>query len=110
MKHPMDSAMAGKATPLSGARVDRDDVLPASVVDAFLQQARLRPDAIAIHDGGRSLTYAQLDATSARVASGLRERGVARGDIVALDAGRGADAIIAMLAILRCGAGVSPPR
>lgn len=34
--------------------------------------------------GGRAVTYRQMDQWSTRVASGLRERGVGRGDVVAL--------------------------
>lgn len=101
-------AKRADASPLRGARVDRDDALPPSLVDAFLARARRHPQAIAIREGDRRLDYAQLDATSAAVAAGLRDRGVARGDIVALDARRSADAIIAMLAVLRCGAAYLP--
>ncbi len=90
------------------ARPASTGVAAASLVDAFLAQARLHPDAVAIRDGDRSIDYAQLDAISSAVAAGLRGRGVAAGDIVALDARRGADAIIAMLAILRCGAAYLP--
>ncbi|PNS08133.1 type I polyketide synthase [Solilutibacter silvestris] len=95
-------------SPLRGARSDRAETLSASLVDAFLVHVRQRPGATAIRDGERCLDYAQLDAISAAVAAGLRERGVGHGDIVALDARRGADALIAMLAILRCGAAYLP--
>jgi len=90
------------------ARLASTDVGAASLVDAFIAQARLRPHAIAVRDGGRGIDYAQLDAISTTVAAGLRARGVVAGDIIALDARRGADAIIAMLAILRCGAAYLP--
>ncbi len=85
-----------------------DVVASSSLVDAYIAQVRLRPDAIAIRDGDRVISYAQLDTMSSAVAAGLRERGVVAGDIVALDAQRGADAVIAMLAVLRCGAGYLP--
>lgn len=90
------------------ARPASTDTVAASLTDAFVAQARLRPDAVAIRDGDRVISHGQLDAISAAVAAGLRERGVIAGDIVALDAQRGADAIIAMLAILRCGAAYLP--
>ncbi|MBS0198964.1 MAG: amino acid adenylation domain-containing protein [Proteobacteria bacterium] len=108
MNARLASTDAGTASPLRGARVDSEATLPASLVDAFIAQARSCPHAIAIGDGERRIDYAQLDAISAAVAAGLRERGVGAGDIVALDARRGADAIIAMLAILRCGAAYLP--
>ena len=108
MNARLASTGVGTASPLRGARVDSGETLPASLVDAFISQAQLGPHAVAIRDGERCIDYAQLDAISAAVAAGLRERGVDVGDIVALDAQRGADAIIAMLAILRCGAAYLP--
>ena len=95
-------------SPLRGLRVGRDDALPTSLVDAFLAQVNLRPDAIAIRDGDRCLSYAQLAEASNAAAAGLRARGVVAGDIVALDARRDADALIAMLAILQCRAAYLP--
>ncbi|MBS0218584.1 MAG: amino acid adenylation domain-containing protein [Proteobacteria bacterium] len=90
------------------ARLASTDMVASSLVDAFTARVGQCPDAIAIRDGDRVISYLQLDTISAVVAAGLRERGVIAGDIVALDAQRGADAVIAMLAILRCGAAYLP--
>ncbi|MBS0226180.1 MAG: amino acid adenylation domain-containing protein [Proteobacteria bacterium] len=90
------------------ARPAFTDMVASSLVGAFAARVGQCPDAIAIRDGDRVISYAQLDTISAVVATGLRERGVIAGDIVALDAQRGADAVIAMLAILRCGAAYLP--
>lgn len=108
MNARLASTAMATPTPLLGARANDEMTLPASLVDAFVARVRLHPDAIAIRDGERSIGYAQLETMSAAVAAGLRDRGVVSGDIVALDAQRGADAVIAMLAILRCGAAYLP--
>jgi len=58
--------------------------LPA--YDWIAHHARNSPGAIAAHDLGeaRKLTYLQLDARVARLASWLRSQGVARGDRAAI--------------------------
>jgi len=42
--------------------------------------ARWQPEAVAVDDGGRSLTWRELDRRSDRIAAGLAERGVSAGD------------------------------
>jgi len=52
---------------------------------AITKHARANPKSIAAYDGDRSLTYAELDARSNRLANTLRERyGVRKGDRVAV--------------------------
>ncbi|MEA2817358.1 MAG: long-chain acyl-CoA synthetase [Rhodospirillaceae bacterium] len=46
--------------------------------------AREKPDSVAIVEGERNLTYAALNDAADRVAAGLHEHGVRRGDIVVL--------------------------
>jgi long-chain acyl-CoA synthetase len=59
-----------------------------TVPSRFLQTVRARPDAVALRakhgDGWREVTFAEYAAAAARVAGGLREVGVARGDRVVL--------------------------
>ena len=74
-------------------------------VDALLlAQARRTPDAVAVLAGGRTLTYAQLDARSGAIAGALRAAGVARGDRVGLLLERDLDLLPAVLGALRAGA------
>ena len=47
------------------------------------RRARMSPHAVALRQGDRALTYAQLADRAARLASVLRDRGVRRGDRVA---------------------------
>ncbi len=65
-------------------------------------------DSPALQDTHATLTYAQLDAQSNRLARALRERGVARGGLVGLAVGRGIAMVIAQLAILKSGAAYVP--
>ena len=71
-------------------------------------QARRSPDAIAVIDGTRRLTYAELLDRAAQVAGALRERGVEPGDSVGVLLGRSAGAIFAQLGILEAGAAYVP--
>ncbi|MGW4464799.1 amino acid adenylation domain-containing protein [Micromonospora sp. NPDC004704] len=66
------------------------------------------PDEVAIVEGDGHLTYASLMENAARVGAALRERGVGRGDIVAISLPRGTAAITAMLGILHAGAAWLP--
>lgn len=55
-----------------------------------------------------ALTYAQFDRAADRVAAGLAELGVERGDRVALLLPNGLDAAVAIYGVLRAGAAISP--
>ena len=57
----------------------------ASVAFIVARSAELQPDRIAIDDlsASRRLTYRELDERVTRLARGLMQRGIARGDIVA---------------------------
>ncbi|MGF7029123.1 amino acid adenylation domain-containing protein/non-ribosomal peptide synthase protein (TIGR01720 family) [Paenibacillus mucilaginosus] len=74
----------------------------------FEEQAARTPDSAAVRHGGRTLTYAQLEAEANRLARHLARHGVRSGDHVALVAGRGAGMITGMLAILKAGAAYVP--
>ncbi|MFB4306215.1 AMP-binding protein [Actinomadura sp. GTD37] len=72
------------------------------------RHAREHGDRTAVVDGGRTLTYAELDAAADRVAAGLAARGVGRGDRVPLRLPRSADLVVAALGVLKSGAAYSP--
>ncbi|MFU8872797.1 amino acid adenylation domain-containing protein [Micromonospora sp. SL4-19] len=71
-------------------------------------QARTRPDAVAVTEPGRSLTYGGLDLAAAALAGRLRRLGVTRGTIVALRLDWGVDLVVAALAVVRAGAAYLP--
>ncbi|MFK0249226.1 amino acid adenylation domain-containing protein [Amycolatopsis azurea] len=74
----------------------------------FTDQAGRTPDAVAVADGDRVLTYSELDATSGRLAGRLAERGVRRGGRVAVMLDRSADLLVALLAVWKAGAAYVP--
>jgi amino acid adenylation domain-containing protein len=88
----------------SGADYDRDATL-VGLVDA---QVRRAPEATAVVDGERLLSYRELAERARAVAAGLAERGVRRGDRVGTMLGRGADGIVAQLGVLMAGAAYVP--
>ncbi|MET4429280.1 amino acid adenylation domain-containing protein [Mycolicibacterium sp. 624] len=80
---------------------------PATTVSIpvlFAEQAAFTPEAVAISFDGHSITYRQLDETSNRLARLLAGQGMGPGQSVALLFSRSAEAIIAMLAVLKTGA------
>ncbi len=87
--------------------VDLEETLP-TVVECFARHARKTPDAVAVVDGDRELTYRELDAAADRLSDGLRARGVGAGVRVATYLERGADAIIAFLGVLKARATYVP--
>jgi amino acid adenylation domain-containing protein len=80
------------------------------IVPLFREQARQRPDAVAvIGDGAGSLTYAELDRASDALAGRLAEQGaVQAGDLVGIAALRSPALIIGIIAILKAGAAYVP--
>ncbi|MFZ4487577.1 MAG: AMP-binding protein, partial [Candidatus Nanopelagicales bacterium] len=65
--------------------------------------AALTPDRTALIDGGRRLTWAELDGAIDHVAAGLREMGLHPGDRVALLLGNSIEFVVGYFAILRAG-------
>ncbi|MFC2966690.1 amino acid adenylation domain-containing protein [Acidimangrovimonas pyrenivorans] len=79
-----------------------------AIYPVFAAQAVRAPDAHALLAGDRVLSYATLKTAAERVAARLRAAGVGRGDFVGLLESRSAEAIIAMLGVLRAGAAFVP--
>ncbi len=68
------------------------------------RNADRRPDAEALIGGGCRLTHAQLHARVSALAAGLRERGVGRGDVVAVLAENRTEYVEVVFALNRLGA------
>jgi amino acid adenylation domain-containing protein len=64
----------------------------------------MAPGKVALVCGGRRLTYGELDAMTDRLAGALLERGVQRGDRVALHLHNSVEAVVGIFAILKAGA------
>ncbi|KAH9241332.1 hypothetical protein K456DRAFT_1822784 [Colletotrichum gloeosporioides 23] len=70
----------------------------------FEQQAKATPDAVALEDETRTLTYAELDQETQTLADRLRRQyGVGRDHLVGILMNRSADYVVASLAALRAG-------
>ncbi len=93
--------LEGRPTPLPPER-------QATIVSEFEAQAARRPDAPALAQGDRRLSYRQLDETANRLARRLQALGVGIDERVALCVDRSPEAIVAMLAILKAGGAYLP--
>ncbi|MGZ2359293.1 amino acid adenylation domain-containing protein [Streptomyces sp. 372A] len=80
----------------------------ATLVSLIAEQIARSPDATAVTAGGRSLTYAGLDAAADRIAARLVAAGTGPGDVVAVGAERSPELVAALLAVLRTGACYTP--
>jgi amino acid adenylation domain-containing protein len=74
----------------------------------FEMRALERPDAAAIVEGDRVVTYAQLDCAANRVAHVLRRRGAGPDVPVAISIGRSIELIVAVLGTLKAGGAYLP--
>ncbi|WGU39675.1 MupA/Atu3671 family FMN-dependent luciferase-like monooxygenase [Phenylobacterium sp. NIBR 498073] len=81
---------------------------PATIHALIAAMAREMPDAVAVEDGGRKLTYAELEARATRLAGALAARGARAGSVVGLYLGRSADLVVSILAVLKTGAAYLP--
>lgn len=82
----------------------RDYPRHQAIHELIAEQVRRAPDATAIKDGERTLTYAELDRQANQLAHHLRARGAAPETIVGVCLPRGADQIVALTAVLKTGA------
>ena len=85
-----------------------EPVSGVSVPVLFAAQVARAPEAVALTFDGRSMTYGELDEASNRLAHLLTGCGVGPGSRVALLFSRCAEAIVAILAVLKSGAAYLP--
>ncbi|WP_370963939.1 non-ribosomal peptide synthase/polyketide synthase [Amycolatopsis sp. cg9] len=76
--------------------------------ELFAAQAARTPDAVAVTSGGTELTYRELDRRANRLAHRLAAEGAGPERLVALRLPRSADLVVAVLAVLKAGAGYLP--
>ncbi|MFI8418736.1 amino acid adenylation domain-containing protein [Streptomyces sp. NPDC085479] len=74
----------------------------------FARRLAERPDAVAVVDRARSVTYAQLDARSDRLARLLAAHGVGAESVVGVAVPRSVDMVATVLAVLKLGAAFLP--
>lgn len=80
----------------------------ATLHGLFEAQVARTPDALALVQDDRHLSYAELDARANDLAQALAERRVGSGDLVAIALDRSPDLIAALLGVLKAGAAYLP--
>jgi amino acid adenylation domain-containing protein/thioester reductase-like protein len=83
-------------------------ITPVSIPVLFAEQVACAPEAVAISGLGCSWTYREVDEAANRLARVLAGRGVGPGQCVALLVERSAQAVVAMLGVLKAGAAYLP--
>ncbi|CAM5233046.1 D-alanine--D-alanyl carrier protein ligase [Streptomyces griseomycini] len=81
---------------------------PRTLPQVFEEQVRATPDAVAVGDGATRLTFAALNAEANRLARLLVAEGAGPGLLVGVALPRTVDAVVAILAVLKSGAGYLP--
>ncbi|MER6632872.1 non-ribosomal peptide synthetase [Streptomyces sp. NPDC000987] len=80
----------------------------STIPQLFAEQARERPDTVAVVDGAHQVTYAELDERSNRLAHLLCARGVRPQARVGVLLDRGHELVTAVLAVLKAGGAYVP--
>ncbi|WP_188306019.1 non-ribosomal peptide synthetase, partial [Streptomyces sp. CBMA123] len=96
------------AAELARARGDFPPVPEATLPALFERQAARTPDAPALLDTDRELSYAELDRAANRLAHRLIRRGVGPERLVAVALPRSAAAVVAQLAVAKAGGAFLP--
>jgi len=99
---------AGRALTVKRWNETGDAVAAPSVVDLFRRQVAKAPDATAMTAGERSWSFRELDEWSGRLARALTDRGVRRGDRVAVMLERSPEVLAAWLGVWKAGAAFVP--
>ncbi|WP_460061824.1 non-ribosomal peptide synthetase [Streptomyces sp. YKOK-I1] len=102
------SGVAARLATLAEWNDNRADRLRPTIVEMFREQARTRPDAVAVVDEQRTLTYRQVADLSSQLAHHLIERGLTAEQVVGISLGRSADMVVALLAVLQAGGAFVP--
>lgn len=86
----------------------RDYPAERSVIELFEETAAAYPQAPAVREGDRVMSYAELRCAAIGFAHRLRDSGVGSGDTVGLLAPRSTEMVVGWLAALYCGAAYLP--
>jgi len=98
---PQLFSLADSASPAAGAP-------GLDLIAQIRQQALLTPQAPALREGARLYSYAELDQLTEQAATALQQAGAGPETLVALCLPRGAEMLLALLAVLKTGAAYLP--
>jgi len=79
-----------------------------TIVDLFRAKTKQHPEAVAVADGTRRMSYSELDSKSDSLALELLEAGIERENFVAVMMPRSVDFTVAFLSCFKCGAAYVP--
>ncbi|MBF9034659.1 amino acid adenylation domain-containing protein [Rhodobacterales bacterium HKCCE2091] len=99
---------ATRAIPASGSFDDPGAAGPQTITEVFRAVALRHPDRVALRFGDAAMDYATLDARSDALAGWLASLGVGPGDLVGITSERSLSLIVAVMAVLKAGAGYVP--
>ncbi|WP_063731814.1 non-ribosomal peptide synthetase [Streptomyces sp. RTd22] len=102
------SSVAARLGTLAEWNDTHADRVRPTIVEMFHEQARTRPDAIAIVDEHRSLTYREAAELAGGLARQLLDRGLRPEQVVGISLGRSADMVIGLLGVLQAGGAFVP--
>ena len=106
--HLLDAAEQARLDELGNRAVLTQPATPVSIPALWAAQVARTPHAVAVTFDGRSMTYRELDEAANRLAHLLAAEGAGPGQCVALLLSRSAEAIVAILAVLKTGAAYLP--
>ncbi|MES4905774.1 MULTISPECIES: amino acid adenylation domain-containing protein [unclassified Streptomyces] len=76
--------------------------------ELFEERVRARPEAVAVYEGSLAVSYADLNARANRLARALAAQGIGPEDTVAVAVPKSARSVLAVVAVLKAGAGYLP--
>ncbi|MFQ6329772.1 non-ribosomal peptide synthase/polyketide synthase [Nocardia sp. CWNU-33] len=99
---------AGQRRAIERGRAPRATPATGTVLAAFEEQVRRTPDAVALLDGDRTFTYAELSSRVNRLARVLIDAGVEPESLVVLGMRRSAELVVGAYAVLTAGGAYVP--
>ncbi|MEZ5354848.1 MAG: amino acid adenylation domain-containing protein, partial [Bryobacteraceae bacterium] len=102
----MDAEERRAVLALSGGNTRPYSREPVHVL--FERQAALTPESVALVDGGRTVTYAELGRHSTHIAAAIAQAGVGPGSIVAVLCDGSSAMVAAFLGVMKAGAAYLP--
>src|SRR5579859_6509380 len=97
------AARLRRLTMPSPAEIHRNLIQRVNVGDGLTRTAARYPDALALADGDRRVTYREFNRLVNRFAAGLRGRGYRRGDALALASGNSIEFLVTYYACAKLG-------